>query len=142
MLRIKSKVISLVTAFGLMAPVAMAADIIKGSEDLPLMKGLTVDEDSIITLSHSDVYYFYAETFGSLKLSQVNKYYGEVLKQFGWKITPTKSDKKVRYMREGRVLTMKSTPRGDNLVVTFEMKSKSPLAKSPKQQTHNKKHKG
>lgn len=94
-------------------PAAGQDAFLSGTEDLPLMPGLTEDPDAAMVFESPQGRVLEAEARGDLGLAAVRAFYADTLPQLGW--TPAGDD---RFTRAGEQLRLEYTA-GPPLAVHF-----------------------
>jgi hypothetical protein len=98
---------------------AAAANFVPGTEDVPLMPGLTTSADKGLTFDKPQGRIIEVSTGGALKRSDVLAFYRASLPPLGWKEVAAQ-----RFVRDGERLSLEIAGNDGNLTVNFAL---SPL---------------
>jgi hypothetical protein len=105
----------------LLAPtgVALAAEFVAGTEDLPLMPGLAAVAGSSLVFDKPQGRIVEAQATGKVNRSDVQSFYGATLPQLGWASAGANA-----WRRDGEQLRLDFHGRDGNLTIGFSL---SPL---------------
>lgn len=106
----------LVLALVLCATAARAADFVPGTEDVPLMPGLTPVESASLVFDKPEGRIVEAAARGKLARGKVRDFYGATLPQLGWSVASHDA-----WQREGEVLHLDFRGSDGDLTVGFTL---------------------
>jgi len=114
-MRLLAVVFSVLLTFWLAFP-AMAGDFVPGTEDVPVMPGLTPVADSALVFDKPQGRIVEAQFQGRLKRAQIAAFYAETLPQLGWRQTGTDS-----WQRDDEILHLEFGETDGEVTVGFSL---------------------